>query len=135
MCSADCLVVIKTLGGGNIKFIMSDKNVTEHFVVPDPDKELEDQLRRLTMVKPTSKDGETDAVANGFNNIKTHKSAKETKRNEDELAQDLSHHFKKILEGLGEDTTRQGLLRTPVRAAKALMFFTKGYQENITGRI
>ena len=41
--------------------------------------------------------------------------------------------FKNILERLGEDPQRQGLLKTPERAAKAIMYFTKGYEENIAG--
>ncbi|TRY65224.1 hypothetical protein DNTS_002933 [Danionella cerebrum] len=36
-----------------------------------------------------------------------------------------------ILRGLGEDPERQGLLKTPWRAATAMQFFTKGYQEKI----
>ncbi|XP_072546332.1 GTP cyclohydrolase 1 [Salminus brasiliensis] len=36
-----------------------------------------------------------------------------------------------ILRGLGEDPQRQGLLKTPWRAATAMQFFTKGYQEKI----
>lgn len=38
-----------------------------------------------------------------------------------------------ILRGLGEDPERQGLLKTPFRAATAMQFFTKGYQETIIG--
>ena len=38
-----------------------------------------------------------------------------------------------ILRGLGENTDRQGLLRTPLRAAKAMQFLTKGYHETIYG--
>lgn len=43
----------------------------------------------------------------------------------------LSDHYKAILEGLGEDSSREGLIDTPKRAAKAMQFLTKGYQENL----
>ncbi|XP_018621598.2 GTP cyclohydrolase 1-like [Scleropages formosus] len=36
-----------------------------------------------------------------------------------------------ILRGLGENTDRQGLLKTPLRAAKAMQFLTKGYHETV----
>ncbi|MGH0188931.1 UNVERIFIED_CONTAM: hypothetical protein FKN15_032436 [Acipenser sinensis] len=40
--------------------------------------------------------------------------------------------YTSILRGLGEDPLRQGLLKTPRRAAAAMQFFTKGYQEKIS---
>nr|XP_023695680.1 GTP cyclohydrolase 1-like [Paramormyrops kingsleyae] len=39
--------------------------------------------------------------------------------------------YSTILSGLGEDPLRQGLLKTPWRAATAMQYFTKGYQEKI----
>ncbi|KAG8584198.1 hypothetical protein GDO81_008730 [Engystomops pustulosus] len=36
-----------------------------------------------------------------------------------------------ILKELGENPERDGLLKTPIRAAKAMQYFTKGYQETI----
>ena len=39
--------------------------------------------------------------------------------------------YEQILKDLGEDTTREGLLRTPYRAEKALRFLTSGYTQNI----
>ncbi|KAK0135390.1 GTP cyclohydrolase 1 [Merluccius polli] len=43
----------------------------------------------------------------------------------------LTAAYRTILSGLGEDPQRQGLLKTPLRAATAMQFFTKGYQEKI----
>ncbi|TFK05458.1 GTP cyclohydrolase 1 [Platysternon megacephalum] len=44
----------------------------------------------------------------------------------------LAAAYTTILRSLGEDPERQGLLRTPWRAATAMQFFTKGYQETIS---
>lgn len=42
----------------------------------------------------------------------------------------LSEHFKQIIELLGEDSTREGLTRTPVRVAKSMQFLLQGYEQN-----
>lgn len=39
----------------------------------------------------------------------------------------LSKHYKNIIEGLGEDPTREGLEKTPERVAKAMQYLTHGY--------
>lgn len=45
----------------------------------------------------------------------------------------LKKVFKELLETIGEDPERQGLKRTPERAAKALWYFTHGYQVQTKG--
>ena len=35
-----------------------------------------------------------------------------------------------MLVSIGEDPERSGLIDTPTRAAKAMMFFTKGYEDS-----
>jgi GTP cyclohydrolase I len=39
----------------------------------------------------------------------------------------LAENYKTIIHGLGEDVTREGLEKTPERAAKAMQFLTHGY--------
>jgi len=39
--------------------------------------------------------------------------------------------YREVLHGIGEDTTRQDLLKTPQRAAKAMMAYCRGYNEKI----
>ena len=43
----------------------------------------------------------------------------------------LPHHYREILKGLGEDPQREGLLDTPKRAAKAMQYLCRGYQQTL----
>ena len=43
----------------------------------------------------------------------------------------LTGALRTVLECIGEDPDREGLLGTPKRYADAMMFFTKGYEENL----
>ncbi|MDO4756054.1 MAG: GTP cyclohydrolase I, partial [Parabacteroides sp.] len=40
--------------------------------------------------------------------------------------EELADHYKSIIDLLGEDVSREGLLKTPHRVAKAMQFLTKG---------
>ncbi|MFC2086945.1 GTP cyclohydrolase I FolE [Bacteroidota bacterium] len=47
-----------------------------------------------------------------------------------ETTKRLSELYHEILGLIGEDTTREGLLRTPVRVARAIQFLTQGYNQD-----
>jgi GTP cyclohydrolase I len=44
----------------------------------------------------------------------------------------LKEHYFKVLELIGEDPLREGLIKTPERVAKAIQFLTQGYEMNAT---
>ena len=49
----------------------------------------------------------------------------------DDKRKKLEANTKNLLELLGEDSSREGLINTPKRVAKAWDFLTKGYTENL----
>src|SRR5450755_2455107 len=46
-------------------------------------------------------------------------------------SESMAAHMKSVLEQLGEDPTREGLVQTPQRAAKALRYLTSGYEMDV----
>ncbi|KAI6176351.1 GTP cyclohydrolase 1 [Aphelenchoides bicaudatus] len=44
---------------------------------------------------------------------------------------DMINAYKSIIKHVGEDVERQGLVKTPQRAARAMLEFTKGYEMNL----
>ena len=94
-----------------------------------PENDLEEKLRQMATVKNSSFEGDT-----GLLSPVSKDSVVDTVSEYDESVAKISEHYKGVLGALGENTERQGLLRTPQRAAKAMMFFTKGYRENISGK-
>ena len=57
-------------------------------------------------------------------------SYKKTDIYDDALTERLHVDYLNILNGLGEDAGREGLLKTPERAAKAMQFLTQGYSQD-----
>jgi GTP cyclohydrolase I len=55
------------------------------------------------------------------------------KQQDDEEAKmkKMTDAVRTLIECVGEDPSREGLVKTPLRMAKALQFFTKGYHENL----
>ena len=49
---------------------------------------------------------------------------------DEKLVEELAYHYKEILRLVGEDPEREGLIKTPVRAAKAIIDITSGYRQN-----
>ena len=57
-------------------------------------------------------------------------SYKKIEHYDEECTKSLSSNYKEVIENLGEDPTREGLLKTPERVAKAMQFLTQGYDQN-----
>lgn len=49
---------------------------------------------------------------------------------DDSVVAQIAAHYEAIIRLIGEDPTREGLVKTPVRAAKALLFAAGGYRKS-----
>lgn len=47
-----------------------------------------------------------------------------------EVTDDIREKYQSIIESIGEDVSRDGLLKTPERASKAMQYLTSGYEMN-----
>lgn len=47
-----------------------------------------------------------------------------------DVTEELTSLYKETIEQLGENSSREGLVKTPERAAKAMQFLTQGYNQN-----
>ena len=47
-----------------------------------------------------------------------------------QITEKIKEQYQGIISDLGEDNSREGLLKTPERAAKAMQFLTQGYKQN-----
>jgi GTP cyclohydrolase I len=55
---------------------------------------------------------------------------KKTEHYDEDITASLSENYTKVLDLLGEDPKREGLLKTPERLAKAMQYMTQGYQSD-----
>ena len=54
----------------------------------------------------------------------------EIKNYDEEKVAQIAAHYEEILRLIGEDPSREGLRKTPMRAAKAMWYATSGYRTN-----
>jgi GTP cyclohydrolase IA len=56
---------------------------------------------------------------------------REVNRLADKKIDSIEQAYRDLLEAIGENPERQGLTKTPARAARALEFLTQGYRQNV----
>ncbi len=53
---------------------------------------------------------------------------KKTESYDEDIVNKMKNHYSDILDFVGEDKTRDGLIKTPERASKAMQYLTHGYE-------
>ncbi|MBK8623224.1 MAG: GTP cyclohydrolase I FolE [Saprospiraceae bacterium] len=61
------------------------------------------------------------------NHKKSHVGYSKKDHYQPEITEKISQQYRNIIQTLGEDPDREGLIKTPERAAKAMQFLTQGY--------
>lgn len=75
----------------------------------------------------------SSSSSNGRNDLLLHHESREydSQIEVKERQVEIAGAYSTIIEAVGEDPSRQGLLKTPQRAAEAILHFTKGYEESL----
>ncbi|ELR12519.1 GTP cyclohydrolase I, putative [Acanthamoeba castellanii str. Neff] len=84
------------------------------------DREFPMELSMKNEEVPTAADGTTE-----------NKVLDKQQDDEEAKMKKMTDAVRTLIECVGEDPSREGLVKTPLRMAKALQFFTKGYHENL----
>ncbi|KAH8702129.1 putative GTP cyclohydrolase I [Talaromyces proteolyticus] len=92
---------------------------------PTPPSTVSRPASPYTMVPPIDFDGLSWPCPG------TKERLEESPEQHEERVKKLSGAVRTILECVGEDPDREGLLETPERYARAMLWFTKGYMENV----
>lgn len=53
-----------------------------------------------------------------------------TTERDNKIVEEIASHYREILRLIGENPEREGLIKTPIRAAKAIYDVTSGYRQN-----
>ncbi|CAI2172825.1 12847_t:CDS:2 [Funneliformis geosporum] len=104
------------------------KNLSLSNVKKDKNEDLFSTSRSQS---PLRTETSVDMDGLSWPSIGTKQRLNESTEQKNERINKLSEAVKTILECIGEDAEREGLLKTPHRYAQALMFFSKGYEESI----
>ncbi|KAJ3163128.1 hypothetical protein HDU86_002297 [Geranomyces michiganensis] len=72
-----------------------------------------------------------DSQGYSWPSIGTKSRKEESEQEREERLEKMAGAIKTLLECVGEDPDREGVQKTPLRYAKAMMFFTQGYEANL----
>lgn len=108
------------------------------------EKELDRKLKELSLLKSPGRSRKTSRYLGDDedHSSRAPRSAMSPSPRQDErhraeqnqaMVSEMATAYRQILVGVGENPNREGLLKTPERAAKAMLYFTKGYDEKIEG--
>lgn len=133
----DSLVSSNTNGHGSHRLEISDQDPAAPTNIDvsarDPRDEAPSQST-ATVSRPASAytlNPPIDFDGLSWPSLGTRERLEATPQQAEERLQRLEGAIKTILECIGEDPSREGLRGTPERYAKAMLYFTKGYEENV----
>ena len=113
--------------------IISEEVTSPEIKAPSPSIPQNVNAHSITLNGDSSTLNVEDKKTNSEIKKSTHKKGDDHGNESDQIA-NIAESYKAILTSIGESPEREGLLKTPERAAKALLYFTKGYNQTLKGK-
>ena len=104
--------------------------------MPSSEEQIEKNIttnedkKEITSNVPSTMEG-TDVSVSSTSDNETSRKRQRMELSEEEKISKMTNACKTILECIGEDPDREGLVKTPDRWARALLFMTKGYCQRV----
>ena len=126
----------------NISEKQSKKSITDVTIVhqipimPSSEEQIEKNIttnedkKEITSNVPSTMEG-TDVSVSSTSDNETSRKRQRMELSEEQKISKMTDACKTILECIGEDPDREGLVKTPDRWARALLFMTKGYCQRV----
>lgn len=123
-----------SLVNDNLMTVVSDNCVDDFVSTQTSTGSAETASSNRQIDNQTNANEDSSAIAGRTSSAVSSSSSSMKQTQSPDCQETLTNAYRSMLVAVGEDPEREGLVKTPERAALAMMYFTKGYKESVAGK-